>query len=103
MNNRAEAINIRRETVGLELTSVHGAIRFLESILVQNLEENNEAPAILHSLMDLCKTRRYYHNIRRVNSSGRPSHPDYKSVKVHSVISMQNEHHIEVDLRLIKS
>ena len=52
MNNRAEAINIRRETVGMELTAVHGAIRLLESIVVQNSEENDEAIAMLQSLMD---------------------------------------------------
>ena len=52
MNNRAEAINIRRETVGMELTAVHGAIRLLESIVVQSSEENDEAIAMLQSLMD---------------------------------------------------
>ena len=68
MNNRAEAINIRRETVGMELASVHGAIRFLESILVQNLEENNEALAILHSLMEQPQSAKSQSDLKKSES-----------------------------------
>jgi hypothetical protein len=52
MNNRAEALNIRRDIVGNKLTSVHESIRFLDLIVVQNIEQNNEAIAILQSLLD---------------------------------------------------
>jgi len=52
MNNRAEAINIRRDFVGNKLTVVHESIRILDSIVVQNIEQNNEAIAILQSLVD---------------------------------------------------
>ena len=68
MNNRAEAINIRRETVGMELASVHGAIRLLESILVQNLEENNEALAILHSLMEQPQSAKSQSDLKKSES-----------------------------------
>ena len=52
MNNRAEAINIRRDLVGNKLTAVHESIRIIDSIVVQNIEQNNEAIAILQSLVD---------------------------------------------------
>ena len=68
LNTRAETINIRRETVGMELTSVHGAIRFLESILVQNLEENNEALAILHSLMEQPQSAKSQSDLKKSES-----------------------------------
>ena len=68
MNNRAEAINIRRETVGMELTAVHGAIRLLESIVVHNSEENNEAIAILQSVMEQQQSAKSQSDLKKSES-----------------------------------
>ena len=68
LNNRAETINIRRETVGMELTAVHGAIRLLESIVVHNLEENNEAIAILQSVMEQQQSAKSQSDLKKSES-----------------------------------
>ena len=50
--NRAQAIKLRRETLGGRLTTVAEAMRILESKLAIDAEQNNEAIAILQSLLD---------------------------------------------------